>query len=400
MTTAMRVSLALLLTAATTACPGFGEDQTFESGPPSDSTDDGDGDGEGEESGDADTDTDGGPQTVEEDIEEYNAVAAELESRRTEFGGDEMDEIQAVGGRLFWLQFPGWDPVLRSHDPATGQTTAYAFSIGGGDAYNYRASDEAVLTAIPDGDTILYRMYQIGQPESLLAEVEIETPQDEQRWWAYAIEGTTGYIVTTNDGVDLHRFTPGGELQHVLDLEADAGASVSVFWEFGIEGQTMIFVESGRIWELDLGSGAATWLGNETEVTGTVNFDTDGAAFGAADGLYYYEYASRSLTDIDQLVTDNGYRLNKTFASAHLHAGGDWTRRGTTFLYQGMSGIFQYDLATDTILPILLDPRLEPPQRLTYRNPQILRSGEIFVQGLWSESGAVGADGPIYRVDP
>jgi hypothetical protein len=64
-----------------------------------------------------------------------------------------------------------------------------------------------------------------------------------------------------------------------------------------------------------------------------------------------------------------------------------------------MSGIFSYEMSADVVTPILLDPRLEPPERLTYRYPQIVRSGDIFVQGLFSESGAVGADGPIYRVE-
>lgn len=91
--------------------------------------------------------------------------------------------------------------------------------------------------------------------------------------------------------------------------------------------------------------------------------------------------------------------MNETFASTHLHTGGDWTRRGQLVIYQGDSSIFAYDIAADVVTPVLLDPRLEPPMRLTYRNPQLLDSGVLFVQGLYSESGAVGADGPIYRVD-
>jgi hypothetical protein len=391
----VRLRLGLLLVMGPAGCLGSGNEvgddaAQFEPQPPGEGTDD------TGETGGAEA---GGQPTQEDDIDEYNALTAELEARRTEFGGKAMDEIQAVGDRLFWLEFPGWDPVLRSYDPADDRTVPYAFSIGGGDAYNYRASDAAVLTAIQNGDTVLYRMYDIDAPDTLLAEIELDAPKDEQRWWAYAVDGTTGYIVTTDDGVDLYRFDPGGEVQHILDLEEDAGAAVSIFWEFGIEGQTMLFVESGRIWQLDLAGGAAEWLGNETEVTGSVNFDSDGAAFGAANGLFYFDYETGTLTDVDQRITDNDYVFNETFASAHLHAGGDWTRLGSKIVYQSMSGIFQYDLERDEIAPILLDPRLEPPERLTYRNPQILRTGEIFIQGLFSESGAVGADGPIYRVD-
>jgi hypothetical protein len=285
--------------------------------------DDSDSDSEAESSGSGD-----GGQTQEEDIEEYILLTRELELRRTEFAGEKADEIQSIGDRLFWLEFPGWDPVLRSFAVAADKTVAYDFWIGGGEAYNYRASDDAVMTAIPDGDVVLYRLYAIDDPDTLLAEVELPNPAGEQRWYAYAVDGTTAYLVDTEEGHDLMRFGPGSALEPVLDLETDAGVDVGIFWEFGIEGSTMIFVESGRIWELDLGTGVAQWLGNEQEVSGTVDFDVDGAAFGAANGLFYFDYASKTLTDITQRITDNPYRLNETFASAHLHAGGGFTRQG------------------------------------------------------------------------
>ena len=53
------------------------------------------------------------------------------------------------------------------------------------------------------------------------------------------------------------------------------------------------------------------------------------------------------------------------------------------------------------VVPILIEPRPEVSdgRRIEYRYPTVLDNGLLFVTGLTSESGAVGADGPVYRVD-
>ena len=62
---------------------------------------------------------------------------------------------------------------------------------------------------------------------------------------------------------------------------------------------------------------------------------------------------------------------------------------------------------SDDITPVLLEPRPDAPGqdpssqplRIEYRYPQVTTDGTLYVTGLTSASGSVGADGPIYSVD-
>jgi hypothetical protein len=83
----------------------------------------------------------------QQDIEEYEDLCADLDSHRTEFLGDEADEVWAYGNHLFWLRFDAWAPTLHGWNAETDQRIDYSFSIGEGDHYNYRASLAAVATA-------------------------------------------------------------------------------------------------------------------------------------------------------------------------------------------------------------------------------------------------------------
>lgn len=340
----------------------------------------------------------GGSQTnqTEQDITEYITECQDLDENRSELLGEEATEVSSTGDIFFWLQFNGYDPTLHSMDGISSTRIDYGFSIGSGDDYNYRASTAAVATAEPSGDQIVYRLYDASQSNQLLGEVGFESPQDEQKWWAYDVDGDSLYVVTTGEETGLFEYVPGGTATFVTSLES-AGCQVAEFWDFAVDGNTMVFVESGRIWRLDLGANEARWLGNQTEISGPVFFDDDWVMFVSAEGPFFFDSLTEELTDLGAAIEQNPYRINETFASAHLYLQ-DLARFEDYMIYIGNYGVFAYDLAADVVVPILLSPH-SSEIRIDYRYPVVSESGQLAVTGLTSTSGAVGADGPIYSVD-
>ncbi len=53
------------------------------------------------------------------------------------------------------------------------------------------------------------------------------------------------------------------------------------------------------------------------------------------------------------------------------------------------------------VSPVLLEPAMGRVStvRVTYGAPLVLGNGTLLVTGLESASGAVGVEGPVYRVD-
>jgi hypothetical protein len=184
----------------------------------------------------------------------------------------------------------------------------------------------------------------------------------------------------------------------VTTLES-AGCDVGEFWAFGVSGNTMVFIESGRLWTLDIAANQATWLQNDYQVSGNapVDFRSDGVMFTTDDALMYFDYAKNELIDVRARIDENPYKLNETFASASNWYT-DYARYKNYVVYIGQSGVFAYDMVGDTITPVLLSPH-SSEIRIDYRYPVVLDSGKLFVVGLTSTSGATGAEGPNYMVD-
>ena len=334
-----------------------------------------------------------------QDIEHYEEVIAELENTRVEFLGEEATELYSYGNRLFWLRMDTWSPTLHSWDATTDTRVNCSFSIGSGDRYNYRASLDSVATAEEAGMGVVYHVYDIGAPGTEITTVEFDAPSDEQRWWAYDVDGTTLYVVVTGEETGLYRVPAGGTPEMMTTFES-AGCAVAEFWDFAVEGNTMIFIESGRIWRFDLPSNTATWLGNETQISGAVNFGSDGVMYEVYTGYghrtYLYRYDTRETVDLSEAIAASGYQLNETFASTHLYYEG-YTRHRDWMVYIGSGGVHGYHLYRGDVEPLLLSPRGDV--RIDYRYPVVLDNGMLFVTGLTSTSGATGADGPVYRVD-
>lgn len=332
------------------------------------------------------------------DEEQYKSVTAQLETKRTQALSKKATEIASMKSQLFWLEFPTFDPTLHRLDDATGVKYNYGFSIGTGNDYNYRASDKLIVTALKNGDKNIFKTYRLDQQAAEIDEITVDGPKDEQKWWAYAADGADVYLVKTNPA-ELWKWTPGstGSLHKILDFAA-VGVQMGEFWDFAVDSGQMVFIESGRIWKLDLGAGKATWLQNKTEVQGTIWFDKDGILFTTATGPFYYKLATGEPLDVGAAINASTYKLNDTYKTAHLYYQ-DAALKGSTVYYIGNSGVFAFDLGTKAIRPVLLTPHLDD-LRVVYRYPTPLENGALYVVGLESTSGSVGADGPTWRVAP
>jgi hypothetical protein len=108
------------------------------------------------------------------------------------------------------------------------------------------------------------------------------------------------------------------------------------------------------------------------------------------------------LTDLAAGIAASGYQLNATFSMAHLFNNGAVTTGNPGFTsyqhilgYLANSGLFTYDMDQHTVTPLLLNAR---DDSVVYTSPVFLDDGSVFVVGLQSTSGDIGADGPVYRL--
>jgi hypothetical protein len=340
----------------------------------------------------------GGPSQTEADIKDYDSTKAELDQHRTVFLKSGASDLNAITTRLFWLEFPTYDPTLHSFETTAQASVNYGFSIGTADTFNYRASENLIVVA-EVSDQIIYHVYANDQPNTQLASFAMDPPSDEQRWWAYAPDHQDVYVVTTGAETKLLKWSLGDDMpQEVLTFEK-VGIQVGEFWDFGVDSGRVTLIESGRAWTVDLATQKANYLGNKTEADGAWP-DTDGVLLETAEGPFFYNYATGKISDVGAAIKASNFELNKTFAASHLYdTGGDsptMTRFHDNVGYVAESGIFNFNLSTGKVSPILLDAR---DNSVVYRFPVFLDDGSVFVHGLISNDGAIGADGPVYRVD-
>jgi hypothetical protein len=336
----------------------------------------------------------GGREQLEEDVAQYDALRVSLEARRTVFKQGGQSGLTGVGTRLFWLEAAGGAPTLHSFETKASRQIDYGFSIGSGAGANYRAGEGLVVTEERVGGTVVFHAFTVDQPQGSAGDLSVPAPEGAASRWAYAPGGQDVYYVTTGTATTLWKWTPGGGAApgRLFDLE-DAGIMEGGFEDFGVDGNTMVLVESGQVWTLDIAAEKATPLGNQAAAQ-SLYPDRDGVLFGTAAGPFFYGYADQRLRDVGVAIAASGFRINATFANAQVYDQ-DLARDGSVVGYIGKSGMFTFDLGTGLVAPVLLDAR---DQSTVYRHPVILSDGSLFVQGLQSNDGEVGTDGPIYRV--
>jgi hypothetical protein len=339
--------------------------------------------------------TSGGDDIGDDDpqaaVDAWNAKVAELDARRSAFLGKQVQDLAPAGSTLYWYDTTNFDFKLMRWD---GQAKlGYTFSIGRGDDHNYRASQHIVVTADGSSQDVAYRAYSASSPNQLIDQVTLPKSVG-AKWHAYAVDSQSVYIM---HDTALKKWQPGSGTLTTVTTLASAGVQAGEFWDFGVAGNTMVFIESGRVWSMDLAANRATWLMNMTEAAGHVDFRPDGVLFDTATGLSFYDYAQSKLVDIKAKIDANPLKLSDVYTTA-AKFDTDFTRYKQHAIYIGNMGVFAYDIKADKITPLLLSP-VRADLRIDYRYPVALDNGLLFVTGLTSTSGATGADGPTYQVD-
>ena len=316
------------------------------------------------------------------------------------FLGKSVQDLAAVGNQLFWYDNSAFNFALARYDDATGKQIAYTFPVGAGNLHNYRASATIVVTADPKSDPVVYHAYDVNPVNTEVGSTTMPKPSGAQ-WSAYAVSDGTVYIMdtATPGTTTLMKWIPGQSPTAVTTLES-AGVKVGEFWDFSVSGNTMVFIEGGRIWKMDIAANKATWLMNKSLVAGdaSVDFRDDGVMFSTDTALMFFDYNKGVLENVTDLINHNPYKISETYSTAAKFDQQDFWRWKRFVLYIGNSGLFGYDLVNDKVTPIVLSP-ISDALRVDYRYPVALDDGTAFVTGLMSTSGLTGADGPTFKLD-
>jgi hypothetical protein len=335
-----------------------------------------------------------GSDPSQNDSAQYDALQTRLEANRSMFLPAGPTDLTGYGTRLFWLDFDTFSPSIHSFNTATRTALDYTFGIGTGDDYNFRVSDTYVVTAEDTGDNIVLHAFAIDSAAATSIDVDLPPTGGDVKWWAYAPDGADVYYVTTLDKTAVWKWTPSSGANTMLFNLEDLGVQVGEFQDFGVANGIMVFIESGRIWSLDLTTRQPIPLDNATEAT-AANQATDGVLALTATGPFWFSYGSKTLRDVAGAIAAASYKLNDTYPTIQ-----DYESEMTQYQHQvgyiGQDGLFSFDLDANTVTPLLLDAR---DNSVMYTQPVFLDDGTVFVIGLTSDDGATGADGPVYQLD-
>ena len=337
----------------------------------------------------------------EEQIAQYDDLAAELDAGRTlAIDGPAQDYAEA-GGLMAFVDASAGNPVLRAVDAAGAATNLGIAPYWPGpqgsatDNINYFSS-ASIIASMNTIDSV--RAYDAATGEEL-DELVVPAPPYGQKWWAYAVDGGDVYVMLIVDGTfRLTRWTPGDpQTTEVLVLDdLVAPNTIGEFTNFAVSGETLMFYESGRLWIASLDGSPARWTQND-EYVGSVDFRAGEVVYSQGDRIFRYDRGADAREELTATIQD-GFSLNETFVTIH-HPATDtaFVRHEERLYYVAQSGIFSFDLGSGAVEPALLDAR---DNSVVYRTPSVLSDGTLFVKGLESESGAIGADGPTWSLRP
>lgn len=288
------------------------------------------------------------------------------------------------GRSLFWLNFANFDPSLSRLTPQANGRLDYQFSVGSGDAFNYRASDDLVVTA--NARSGEFHVYAANEPSVEIATAQPPEPASGQKWWSYAVYEKSIYFLTEGDaGVDVWSWQPPA-LPRLAHSIAGGQGRFGEILDIGVDDTSLYVFAATGLWRLSLSDFSAERLKVDARHVERVSIDHGEALFelGNPNGtsLRFLKPGAPDDVNLSTLITASAYRLSSSYPMAHFPDEGGFTRWGDWLVYSAGLGIFAYQLETGEIRPILLEA-LSDDAEFTLRDPVALSSGKLFV---WANS--------------
>lgn len=356
--------------------------------------------------GDDDDDTGADPTQV--NIQQYENLRLQLEQRRElVLPAAQVDDVRAAGPWLVWLDiYQGFSAVLHARRYPGGEEVVSEVPIGdAGTPPNFDIGESLGMTAVTVGGDALYTVFRLDTG-AVLDEVTMKKPTA-AKYDAYAVFGEQAYIVVEDEGLAIYEWTPGTGAPTKVGAIGETGANLGAWAGFVVTedmagSRRLVAIGTYGTYSVDLATMAATKVPLPVmPLEGAINE----YGIAAVDGrdLWWYDWGAAEARPIHDELAASTYRLNSTYAQAHLpgsgFAGQDVSIDGTILYYRSNSGIYSYDVTTRAVTPVLLDD-------MNYAGTGVFITytglaggdGALHVVGLESESGSTGADGPTYRV--
>lgn len=321
--------------------------------------------------------------------QQYEDRRAELEEQRIEFlpGASNVQLISGAGDKLFWVDIlkPYDVPMLHSYNPATTLLLDYAWSSDMTFDDSFRYGNEIVADCSFGS---VYEAYDANMPDRVIATTQTGSSM-------CTVDGNRVFFMT---GREVFAWTPGaGEPVLAVDLDA-AGVGAGSIGGFAVEGNTLVLVEGGDLWRVDLATRQATWLMNEALVGGTVLFDQAGVFYESGQELYYTQFSDLATFDVAAAIADGGYHLSFKHPDVHeLATPVELALHGRHLIYRGRHGIFAFGLDSRKVVDLLLDTSsTEFGASPVYHQPAITSDGTLFVI---DDNNYSQTETPVYRID-
>lgn len=352
---------------------------------------------------------DGTGDPTEDNLRQYEALRLQLEQARTQvLPADRVDDVRAAGPWLVWLDiYQGFAGELHARRYPDGAEVAPEVPIGDEQtAPNFEVGETLGMTALTVGGDAQYTVFRLDTGAVL--DVVTWPKPTAARYDAYGVFGEQAYVVVEDEDLAVYAWTPGTDAPTRLGALGETDASLGAWAGFVVVedlagARRLIGVGTYGTYSFDLATFAATRVPLPLmPLAGAINEH----GVGVADDreLWWYGWGDAEARPIHEELAASTYLLNSTYAMAHLpsslSARGDVSVAGTTLYYRSNSGIYAYDVETRAVAPVLLDDNNYAMTGLFVRYTGVLTGdGALYAVGLESDNGAIGVDGPVYRVE-
>ena len=281
---------------------------------------------------------------------------------------------------LYFLRFPNYAPTLNRWSSVDGKHVTYSFSVGSGDDYNYRVSDELVVTA--ETRSGIFHAYAADQANKEIGIATPEVPASGQKWWSYAVDGKSVYYVTeVGDTVELWTWQPPQKPELLHSFNQGTGKFGEIA-DIGVDSGELVIIASTGLWRVDLKTFEPHRANLKKEIGSNVSMNNGAITFEtvlpAGAEIQHLAKGSDDPIDLGAAIAASPYRLDATYPTAHIANEHGFTVWGDWLIYCADLGLFAMRLDTYEIRPLLLLP-LGSDSEANFNHPYALPNGTLVV---------------------